>query len=317
VAAVGAGAGSGPGPAYQGSPMPGNRFAAFRTLSVAGDWTPPDHTPSDIVTWAGDLQPDVFWRTFTMSSTFSLERDVGDGYTTGSFLDAVAKAASGYHTPRINVDPGLGVPDSQILDWSSELLDMSLTPKLQYLSIDNYVAYLAANGEDHTKQFFTEIFNQGWSGIDFLICATPADPGAKQRAPPPCFGLASSLGYQIPKPTTPNCGVVGDWDVGTVCQGLIKQTNPGPRQFMALDEPAEGDCFKELTPDEMADVLDIIGPQQASDGFVFVWPVIHETPNGGGANAAGQWDSSAYILKSGESLYTVEKGLMVTNNPKS
>ncbi len=296
---------------FLGKPMPGNRLAKFRFLSIGGAWTPPNHTPSELLRWATELQPDVFWRTFSMGPRFSLDAPLPEGYTVGSFLDALAAAAGGYHTPRIDVTPGI-YTDDEILALSKQLLDMPLTPKLRFLSIDNYATYLHQNGAEHTQEFFHRVFNQGWSGLDFLVCGSGASGVYTQ--PPPTYGLASTVGFQLPAPAFTHCAIVMAWDTNTTCRDRVSSANPGARLFMELDAPAESDCFKQLTPDEMASVLSQVAVQQAEQSFTFVWPIIQETPDPTGP---GQWDSTQYVLRDGRTLFDVERWLMTTYNPKA
>ncbi len=295
-----------------GRPMPGNRVVRFRFLDGQGRWVPTIHTPKEVLGWAADLKPDVFQRTFSMYPAVSLDRPIPDGYTVGSFLDEMAQVAGGYHTPRIDVKPG-SLTDAQILELCDRLLGMPLTPRLRFLSIDNYPSYAKQRGPDATERLLQAILDQGWEGIELLIGGT--DRRGVYLPPPPTFGKAATVGYCISTPDFSSCTDLARWDNSRTGLDWVRRQNPGAKVLMNVDFPQQIDCFKQLGPEGMATIFSKVAAEQASREFTFIWPIFSANPPPN--NQVGQWDSTQYVLSNGLTLYDVERDLMLRYNPKA
>lgn len=295
-----------------GHTMPGNRFARFRFLDGQGRWVPMAHTPKDLVAWAAELAPDVFQRTFSMFPAFQLDRPIPDGFTVGSFLDALANAAKAYHTPRIDLNPNV-LTDDQALDLGRRLLDFSLTPKLRFLSLDNYPNREKAAGPGATQALLQGFLDQGWEGIELLVCGT--DRRGVFLPTPPTFGLAANLVFDIPSPGAAVAGQLGAWDTNTTCRDLLRRSNPGAKLLMNIDFPWQIDFFKQLGADGMARLLAKVAEEQSVQGFSFIWPVLQLNPPPN--DQQGQWDATSLSLSDGRTLYAVMRDLMREHNAKA
>lgn len=297
--------------ATAGRAMPGNRVARFRFLDGQGRWVPMAHSPNDLLRWAGEIQPDVMQRTFSMFPAFTVDRPIPDGFTVGSFLDALARSANGYHTPRIDVNPGV-LSDAQILDLARRLLDLPLTPKLRFLSLDNYGNRVRQLGPEPVRRLLEGLLGQGWEGLELLICGT--DRRGMLIPMPPSFGLASTLVFDIACPNFANCGDLRSWDNNTTCRDLVRRADPGARLLANIDFPGQIDCFKQLGPDGMASVLARIAAEQGPQGYSFIWPIIQRNPPPN--DQVGQWDSTQYTCRDGRTLYAVIRDLATRFSPK-
>jgi hypothetical protein len=295
-----------------GKPVPGNRIARFRFLDGQGRWVPMKHSPKDLLQWASEIRPDVFQRTFSMFPAVSLDRPIPDGFTVGSFLDQMARVAGGFHTPRLDVNPGV-FTDDQVLQLASKLLDMPLNPRLRYLSLDNYGARVKLAGPGSLEQLLRQLLDQGWEGIELLVCGFSRT--GVLFPPPPTFGKSATLVFDVPCPPYSACGQVAMWDANTTCRDLLRRSSPGARLLMNIDFPAQIDCFKQLMPDGMATIFAKVASEQSIQGFTFIWPIIQLNPPPN--NSVGQWDSSQLTCSSGQTLYQVQRDLMERYNPKA
>jgi hypothetical protein len=295
-----------------GRAAPGNRIARFRFLDAQGRWVPMNHTPKDLLQWATELKPDFLQRTFSMFPLFTLDRPLPDGFTGGSFLDERARVAGAIHSPRIDINPSV-LNETQILELSARLLDMPLTPHLQFLSLDNYTFYAPQKGPDACAKLLQSLLDQGWQGIELLVCGS--DRRGMYRPPPPSFGKAAALVIDVPCPNFSFCAQLAQWDTNTTCRDWVRQQSPGARVLMNIDFPGQIDCFKQLGPDGMAAVLSKVAAEQAAQGFTFIWPIIQLNPAPN--NVVGQWDSTQYVLSDGRRLYDVERDLMLRYNPRA
>jgi len=291
--------------------MPGNRVARIRFLDGQGRWVPMNHSPKDLLAWAAELQPDLLQRTFSMFPAVTLDRPIPDGFTVGSFLDELARVSGGYHTPRIDVNPEV-LPPPNVLEMSRRLLDMPLTPKLRFVSLDNYPSLVRQAGEGTARQLLENLLGQGWEGIEVLICGS--DRRGVYVPSPPTFGLASNVLFDIACPNFTACADPRGWDNNTICRDRMRAQNPGARLLANIDFPGQIDCFKQLGPDGMAAILSKIAPEQAAQGYSFVWPIVQLNPAPN--NVVGQWDSTQYVLKDGRTLYQVIRDLMLRFSPK-
>lgn len=294
-----------------GRPMPGNRVARIRFLDGQGRWVPMPHSPKDLLAWAAELKPDLFQRTFSMFPAVRLDRPIPDGFTVGSFLDELARVAGGYHTPRLDVNPGV-LTDDQILNLSRQLLDMPLTPRLRFLSLDNYPNRVRADGPPAARRMLEGLLGQGWEGIELLNYGT--DRRGMILPVPPTFDLAANIVFDVPCPAIASCGQIGLWDNNTTLRDMARRDHPDVRLLANIDFPGQIDCFKQLGPDGMAQILAKVASEQGPQGFSFIWPIIQLNPAPN--NVVGQWDSTQYVLRDGRTLYSVIRDLMNRFSPK-
>ena len=269
------------------------------------------HTPKDLLQWAAELQPDVLQRTFSMFPAFSLDRPIPDGFTVGSFLDEMARVSGGFHTPRLDANPG-ALTDERMIDLSRRLLDMPLTPRMKFLSIDNYPNRVRDAGPAAVEHLLQELLDQGWEGIELLVCGT--DRRGMLLPVPPTFGRAATLIFDIACPNFAACADISQWDNNFVCRDLLRRQNPGVRLLANIDFPGQIDCFKQLGVDGMASILSKVAAEQGPQGFTFIWPIVQLNPAPN--NQVGQWDSKQYVLRDGRTLYDVMRELIFRFNPK-
>jgi hypothetical protein len=265
---------------------PGTKFVRIRALDSNSAWSLEGSDAQHVLSQIADLKPDVLERFLTGPQNVDALVPVAPGsppMTAGEFLNLSMKACSCYIIPRLSL---FDYDSGKLFDEAKSLITLPISPKMQYLSLDEWGTFSQNHTPDEIKGMFQQLYSQGWAGI-----------GVNE-----CNGYSPSYGYAT---FSDFCVAASDWRPNArVLSSIMTEPNI-ELALLYIDFPQPMLNFSTLQPDEEAKMLaQRIAPAQSAGGFFFVYPIAQDF-----------WNSSARLTSptspfKGHSLYYVMKGLM-------
>ncbi len=274
---------------------PGDRFIRIRALEPG--WAMSGHNAEDAIAMISQLKPDALERYTNgpLDPDQMVPTAPGDKkMNVAQFLNASMEACSCYIIPRVD-----SYSAEQILSDARKLRSLPISPKMEYLSIDNWKSfYDSVHGNKVViANLFKSLYAQGWKGVGVNECEGYETTYGYASFADPCINVNS---------WTPNYGQIEK----------IEQEPNIKKLIFYIDFPGQVRNFENLSNDKEAQILTSLAYNQSKYSYALDYNIYQVGPENINWDAQTRFTSKNGLFD-GASIYEVMNQLMDKYNSKT
>ncbi len=282
---------------------PGNVFMRIRPLDTQGCnscsgnavWALPGYYAENVIALINQVRPSALERYTSgpLNATMLVPTAPGDPtMDVSQFMNASTAACNCYAIPRINLSIGI----ANVLIQANALYHFPMKPKMKYLSLDQWKAFVVNNSAANITSMFTQLYAQGWKGIGINGCADEI----KNASP-----YASFVDV---------CVNTATWLPNPVLLKTAQSQDSIKKIILYIDFPIQMQKFSNLSTDQEAAALNGLAALQSIDKYKLDYNMLQVITFNTIQNGT-MWDTSQRFTNAsgiwhGESLTSVIKQLV-------